>query len=144
MAFREAQTSGIVAKYIRTESVTATQRYLHSTMHKTLLSRNTVLRCLTRILEAGIMEHMGGNGRPRVSDRKVEGMRFLFETNPHLSIRQAESLLNISRSTITRNFTQLFAVIPIQDAKATWNHELGHDETDDLGAALPKSTKRND
>ena len=48
------------------------------------------------------MEHIGGNGRPRVSDQNGEDVHLLFENNPRLSIRQAESLLNIYRSTIHR------------------------------------------
>ena len=37
---------------------------------------------------------------------------------------------------------QLFAIIPIQDAKPAWNHELGQDETDKFDGTLPKSTIR--
>ena len=43
----------------------------------------------------------------------------------------------------TAYFTQLFAIIPIQDAKPACNHELEQDETDELGSTLSKSTRRN-
>ena len=33
--------------------------------------------------------------------------------------------------------------MPAQDAKPTWNHEFGQDETDKLGAELSKSTRRS-
>ena len=36
----------------------------------------------------------------------------------------------------TANFTEHLAIIPIQDAKPAWNHELGQDETDKLGTTL--------
>ena len=48
------------------------------------------------------MAHRGGNGRPRVSDGEIENVRSLFENNSRLSIRQAESLLSMPRSTIQR------------------------------------------
>ena len=57
------------------------------------------------------MKHIGGNGRPRVSDQNVEDVRLFFENNPRLFIGHAESLLNISRSTIQRilcNCLQLY------------------------------------
>ena len=66
-------------------------------MHKTPPSRNTILRWHTQFLENRNIERIGGNGRSRVSDQNVEDVRLLFETNPRLSMRQAESLLNISR-----------------------------------------------
>ena len=101
----------MVPKYIRTESVTVTQRLVHTTIHKTPPSRNTILRWHTQFLEDVNMEHIGGNGRPRVIDQNVEDMLLSFDKNPRLSIRQAESLLNTSRSTMLRmlrNFLQLY------------------------------------
>ena len=111
MSFTDAQKAHIVAKYIRTGSVTVTQRWARTAMNKTPPSRNTILRWHTRFLQDGNMAHQGGNGRPRVSDQNVEDVRLLFENNPRLSIRQAEALLNISRSTIQRilrNCLQLY------------------------------------
>ena len=48
------------------------------------------------------MEQTGGNGRPRVSNQNVEYVRLLSENNPCLSMRQAEPLMDISRS-VERN-----------------------------------------
>ena len=111
MAFKEAQKAFIVAKYTRTESDTVAQKWVHTTMRKTPPSRNIILRWHTRFLRDRNMEHIGGNGIPRFSDRNVEYVRLLFENNSRLSIRLAESLLNISRSTIQRilrNCLQLY------------------------------------
>ena len=71
------------------------------------------------------MEHIGGNGRPRVSDQNVEGVRSLLKENPSRSMRQAESLLNISRSTIQRILRNCLQLHPykMQNVHA-WNHEL--------------------
>ena len=80
------------------------------TMHKTPF-RNTILHWHTPLVQEGNMEHIGGNGRQRISDRNVEYARLLFENNPRLSRRQAESLLNISQKTIERilrNCLQLY------------------------------------
>ena len=43
----------------------------------------------------------------------------------------------------TENFTQLLAIMPIQDAKPAWNRELGLNETNELCSKLSKSTRRN-
>ena len=43
----------------------------------------------------------------------------------------------------TVNFTQLFAIVPIQGTKPAWYHELGQHETDKLSAKLSKLTRRN-
>ena len=75
MAFTEAQKARIVTKYIRTQSVTVTQISFHTVMQKTPPSRNTILRWHTRFLQERNMEHIGGNGRPRVSDQNVENAR---------------------------------------------------------------------
>ena len=77
MAFTEAQKARIVAKYIRTESVTVTQRCVHRTIHKTPPSSNTIQRWHERFLDDGNKEHRGGNGRPRVRDQNV--VRLLSE-----------------------------------------------------------------
>ena len=111
MAFTEAQKARIVHKYIRNESLTVTQRWLRTNMQKTPSSRNTILRRHTRLLQGGNMEHIVGNGRPRVSDPNVKDVRLLFGNNFRLSIIQAELLSNISRSTIqriSRNCLQLY------------------------------------
>ena len=100
MAFTEAQKAYIVAKYIETESVTVTQIQFHKKTHKALPYRNTIRGWQTRFLKGRNVEHIGGNGRPRVSYTNVKYMRSLFERNPRQSMRQAESLLNMSRSTV--------------------------------------------
>ena len=79
MAFKEAQKASIAAKYIRNESATVTQRLVHTTAHKTPPSPNTILRWYTRFLHVGNMEHIGGNGIPRVSDQNVEDVDLSFE-----------------------------------------------------------------
>ena len=53
------------------------------------------------------MEHIGGNGRTRVTDKNVEDVCLLFEKNPRLSIRQAESLLNIS----DQRYSEFYATV---------------------------------
>ena len=98
----EALKAHIVAKYTRTESMAVTQIWVQTTMHKIPPSRYTILRWHTRFFEDGNMEHIGGNERPRVSDQNVKCVRILFENNPRLSIRQADSHMNISRSKIQR------------------------------------------
>ena len=111
MVFMEAQKARIVAKYISNEFVTVTHRWVYKNIYKTPPSRNTVLRWHTRFLEDGNMERIGSNGKPRVSDQNVKGVRFPLESNPRLSTRKAKSLLIISRSTvqrILRNFLQLY------------------------------------
>ena len=71
MAFMEAQKALMVAKYIRTETLTVTQRFFRTTMHKIPLSPDFILRCHKRLLQDGNMEHIGGNERSRVSDQNV-------------------------------------------------------------------------
>ena len=71
-------------------------------MRRTPPTRNGFLRWHEQFLTAGNMAHIGGNGRPRISDGEIKNVRSLFENNPRLSTRQAESLLNMSRSTIQR------------------------------------------
>ena len=91
--------------------MSVTQRWVHTAMHNTPPTWNSILRWDTRFLEDENMEHIGGIGRPRVSDQNLEDVHLLFEYNPRLSIRQEESLLNISRSTtqrILRNCLQLY------------------------------------
>ena len=100
MAFTEARKACIVAKYIRNEFLTVKKRWVHKTVQKTPLSHNIILRWHARFLKDGSMEHKEGNGRPKVTHQNVDYVRLLFENNPRLSTRQAESLLNISRSTI--------------------------------------------
>ena len=65
-------------------------------MHKTLPFRDTILLWHTRFLQDRNMGHIGGNRGPRVSDQNVEYVRLLFENYPRISLRQEESLLNIS------------------------------------------------
>ena len=72
VAFAEDQKARIVGKYIWTESVTVIHRSFYVAMHKTLPPRDNILRWHTRFLEDGNMEHIGGNGRPRLSDQSVE------------------------------------------------------------------------
>ena len=69
-------------------------------MRRTPPTRNSILRWHEHFLTAGNMAHRGGNGRPRISDREIENERSLFENNPRLSMRKAESMLNMPRSTI--------------------------------------------
>lgn len=64
MAFTEARRASIIAKYIRAEYVTVTQKWFHTAMHKTTFSRNTVLPWHTRFLQDKNMEYIGGNGTP--------------------------------------------------------------------------------
>ena len=42
------------------------------------------------------------NGRTRISHENIENVRFLFENNTRLSIREAESCLSTSSSTTQR------------------------------------------
>ena len=58
------------------------------------------------------MEHIGANRRPRVSYQNVEDVCLLFENNPRLSIGQAESLLNISRSMVQLNSSNCSQLYP--------------------------------
>ena len=102
MAFAESEKAHIVAKYIETGFVTTTRRWVRKFMRRTPPTRNNILRCHEQIMSAGNMAHSGGNSRPRISDGEIENVRSLFKNNIRLSIRQAESLLNIPRSTIQR------------------------------------------
>ena len=81
-------------------------------MRRTPPTRNSVLRWHEQFLTAGNMTHRGGNGRSRISDREIENVRSLFENSPRLSIRQAESLLNMPRSTIQRVLRKCLFLYP--------------------------------
>ena len=71
------------------------------------------------------MEQIGGNGRPRVSDQNVTDVRLLFENNHRLSIRPAESLLNIPRSMIQRILPNCLQLYPykMQDLHGITNSD---------------------
>ena len=112
MAFTDSEKVHIVAKYIETGSITAMRSWIRTSMRRTPLERNSILRWHEQFLTAGNMPHRGGNGRPRMSDGEIENVRSLFENNPRLSIRQAESLLNMPRSTIQRVFRKCLFLYP--------------------------------
>ena len=112
MAFTDSEKAHIVAKYIETGSITTTRRWIRTLMRRTPPTRNSILRWHEQFLTAGNMAHRGGNGRPRIRDGEIENVRLLFENNPRLSIRQAESLLNIPRSTIQRVFRKCLFLYP--------------------------------
>ena len=57
-----------------------TQRWFHTTIHRNPPSRNIILHWHARFLQDGNMEHIGGNGRPRISDQNVEDVRLLLKT----------------------------------------------------------------
>ena len=88
-------------------------------------TRNSILRWHERFLTAGNMAHRGGNGRPRISDGEIENVRSLFENNPRLSMRQAESLLNMLRSTIQHVLRKCLFLYPykIQNLQGITNIE---------------------
>ena len=116
MAFTDSEKAHVVAKYIETGSITTTGRWKRTSVKRMNPTRNSILRWLEQFLTAGNMARRGGNGRPRISNSEIENVRSLFENHPCLSIRQAESLLNMPRSKIQHVLRKcLFE--PVQDAK---------------------------
>ena len=102
MAFTDSEKAHIVAKYIETGSITTTRRWIRTSMRRTPPMRNSILRWHEQLLTAENTAHGRGKGRPRISDGEIENVRSLLQNNPCLSIRQAESLLNMPRSKIQR------------------------------------------
>ena len=96
MAFTESRKARIVAKYIITEFLNVTQRWVRRTVRKIPPTRSTILRWHTRFQQDGNVERVRANERPRVSDQNAEDLRLLFANNTILSTRQIESLLNKS------------------------------------------------
>ena len=112
MAFTDSGKAQIVAKYVETGSITTKWRWIRTSMRRTPPARSSILRWHEQFLMAGNMARKGGNGRPRRTDGEIENVRSLFENNPRLSIRQAESLLNMPRFTIPRVLRKCLFLYP--------------------------------
>ena len=112
MAFTDSGKAHIDAKSIETGSTTTTLRWIRTSLRRTPRTRKSILRWHEKFFTAGNIAHRGGNGRPRISDREIESMRTLFENNPILSKRQAESLLKMARSTIQRVLRKCLFLYP--------------------------------
>ena len=102
MAFTASEKAHVVAKYIETGSITTTRRQIRTSMRIMPRTRNSIPSWHEQFLTVRNMAHRASNGRPRISDGEIEEGRSLFDYNLRLSIRHAESLPNMPRSTIQR------------------------------------------
>ena len=102
MEFTDSEKAHIAVKYIETGSISTNRRWIRTSIRVPPPMRNSILRWHEQFLTAGNMAQRGGNGRPIMSDGEIENVQSLFENNPRLSMRQAEFLLNMPRSTIQR------------------------------------------
>ena len=75
----------------------------------------------------------------------MEGHKLAFETSKMCAyyLKKSSPKYKTGRVTLeripindTENFTQHFVIIPMQDAKPVWDHELGKDETEKLSGTL--------
>ena len=81
-------------------------------MRRTPPTRSSILRWHEQFSTVGNVAHRRGNGRPRISDEEIENVRLLFDNNPFLSTRQAESRLNMPKSTIQRVLRKFSLLYP--------------------------------
>ena len=112
MAFTDSEKEHIVAKYIETGSTTTARRWIRTSTRRTPPTGKSILRWHEQFLRAGNIAYRGGNGRPQTSDGEIENVRSLFQNNLRLSIRQAESLLNMSRYTRRRALRKCLFLYP--------------------------------
>ena len=84
------------------------------------------------------MEHIRGNGRLLVTDQNVEDVRLSFGKKSSPKYKTTRLTLELIPIDDPANSTQLFAIIPMQDAEPEKIHRLEQDEMDELGAKLSK------
>ena len=97
-------------------------------------SRSTIPSWHTQFLQEGNVEHIRGSGRQRLSDRNVADVLFIIWKKSSPKCKTERVTLEHTPINDTANFTQLFAIIPIQEEKTACNHKLGQDETVKSGA----------
>ena len=119
MEFTEREKARIVAKYIRTGSVTTTQHWVNPRTQKTPPLQNTIIHWYNLSMENGNLSHKRGSGRHRISYVTVEQVRFMFGNQPCLIVRAA-STLQVSLTTVHLILRGWALFAPIQNTKFPW------------------------
>ena len=102
MPFSLQEKAQILHEYIRTGSITTTQRWVHRVFRKNRPTRNDILRCYANFMSDGNLGHRGSNGRPRLADERIEEVRQMFAADPHLIIRRTSTVLGMPPTTVHR------------------------------------------
>ena len=89
-----------VQKYIQTGSIASTRRWYATTYGAAAPSRNSILRWYRRFLQNGTVADLPRSGRPQADPQVVSRIEGAFHENPRLSLRVAERVLQVLRSTI--------------------------------------------
>ena len=88
MKITDTEKARIVAKYIQTESITNTRRWIQKSMRRRPPTRNSILNWHRQFLTTKNLSHSGGHDRPRIRDEEIGSVQSFFENNPRLSIKK--------------------------------------------------------
>lgn len=92
----------ILREYHRNQSIERTRRWVRRTMGKTPPYPSDIRRWNRLFTEHGSLAHRRGNGRPRISEARIEEVRLLFQEQPQTSLRSAADSLSMPVTSVHR------------------------------------------
>jgi hypothetical protein len=99
-SFSNSEKAQCVIWYAEGYRETAIQRKFRTKYRKTPPSRGAIRLWRQDYQQRGTHAHRGGNGRPQLSEEKKATIKSMFSDNPRLSLRQAESQIQVPKSTL--------------------------------------------
>ena len=100
----------ILESYDQSGSARLINRWVHRTVKRDTLHATDIARWKQKFRGTGNLDHRRGNGRPRVSEKRVQKVKQMCQENPRLRIRTVSSPLNQYRSTI-RRLLRIFLIL---------------------------------
>lgn len=88
--------------YIQSKSDIAVQRTFRRRYGRRPPSRNSIRAWYDKFMLTGSLQHLKGNGRPKIQNELIENVQQLFLHDPRKSVRCAARELNLSKSSIHR------------------------------------------
>lgn len=91
---------------------TAFQRRFRTKYNKSPPSRHAIQNWIKEYRTRGNQNHMGGNGRPQISQQEKHAIKQLFENNPKISLRYVEAQLGVPKSIVWRFLREELHLFP--------------------------------
>ena len=98
--FHDAEKAQCVIWVAEGHGYTASQRKFRKKYQKNPPDRSSIRRWYEQYQSRGSHSHLGGNGRPQISDEKKEMIRSMFNENPTVSLRTAATQVGVHHTTI--------------------------------------------
>ena len=112
MRFSFQEKARILQEYHRSQSITITQRWVRRVLGKSPPQRNDIIRWQRNFLETGSLGHRGDNGRPQITNERIEQVRLMFQDSPSQGIREASVALDMPPTTVHRILRKCLSLFP--------------------------------